>query len=288
MSQTFPRKALTVSVVLFLWALVTPQQGLAQDRVSIVPRPVKVEVKRGHFILGSNTRVMIESESDAAVGVAVNLASKLRQVTGYALELERPEKRKYKDAILLRTSPGLAKLGNEGYRLSVTKDEVAIEAFAPAGLFYGVQSLYQLLPPEIERMAEVSGISWTVPCVRIEDMPRFSWRGVHLDVGRHFFSKDAVKKYLDYLAMYKMNTFHWHLTEDQGWRIEIKKYPRLTETGAWRKETTDDEVPYDGFYTQEDVREVVDYARERFITVVPEIEMPGHCLAALTSYPWLS
>ncbi len=288
MRQTALKKALTLSVVLFLWARVYPQKGLAQDRVSIVPRPAKMEVKSGHFLVGPKTRVMIESDSDAALAVAVNLAAKLRQATGYALELERPEKRKYKNAILLRTSPSLAKLGNEGYRLSVTKDEVAIEAFAPAGLFYGIQSLYQLLPPEVERTVPVAGISWTVPCVRIEDMPRFAWRGVHLDVGRHFFPKDAVKKYLDYLAMYIMNTFHWHLTEDQGWRIEIKKYPRLTETGAWRKETTDDEVPYGGFYTQDEIREVVDYARERFITVVPEIEMPGHCLAALTSYPWLS
>ena len=168
-------------------------------------------------------------------------------------------------------------------------------------MFYGLQTVRQLLPPQVFREAKVDSVTWAIPAVRIVDRPRFAWRGAHLDVGRHFMPKEFVKKYIDLIALQKMNTFHWHLTEDQGWRIEIRKYPRLTQVGAWRTQTvvgrqnsqTDsttwqfDGQRHGGFYTQDDVREIVAYARDRFVNVVPEIEMPGHALAAIAAYPEL-
>ncbi len=170
---------------------------------------------------------------------------------------------------MIELAPHLAHLGVEGYQLNVTPEAVTLRAPQPAGLFYGVQSLLQLLPPEILREAKVENAAWTIPCVQIKDYPAFGWRGAMLDVGRHFMPKAFVKKFIDLLALYKLNTFHWHLTEDQGWRIEIKQYPRLTQVGAWRKETLIgkpdrnnpandkyDGKPHGGFYTQDDVREV--------------------------------
>jgi hexosaminidase len=195
---------------------------------------------------------------------------------------------------------GRADLGPEGYELSVTPAAVSVTAIGPAGAFYGIQTLLQLLPPEAFGSAGTAGRPLTVPCLRLEDKPRLPWRGMMLDVSRHFFPKDFVKSVIDSLAFHKMNVFHWHLTDDQGWRLEIKKYPRLTEIGAWRVDREDrhwndrpaqqpgEQATYGGFYTQEDVREIVAYAAARQVTVVPEIEMPGHCLAALAAYPELS
>src|SRR5258706_2985418 len=186
----------------------------------------------------------------------------------------------------------------EGYHLVVERDLISITAREPKGLFYGVEPLRQLLPPDIESRSGATAATWSVPVVDIEDAPRFRYRGMHLDVSRHFFPASFVKKYIDLIAMYKMNTFHWHLTDDQGWRIEIKKYPKLTEVGGWRKETLighNRETPHKfdgqkhgGFYTQAEVKEIVDYAAERFVTVIPEVEMPGHSRAALAAYPELA
>ena len=173
---------------------------------------------------------------------------------------------------MLTRDPTLARLGAEGYRAEVSASGVLVSAPEAAGLFYGLQTIRQLLPPQIFREAKVEGVAWTMPAVTIEDRPRFGWRGAHLDVGRHFMPKEFVKKYIDLLALHKLNTFHWHLTEDQGWRIEIKKYPQLTEVGAWRAETLVgrpaqgprrdryDGVRHGGFYTQDDIREIVAYA----------------------------
>ena len=187
-------------------------------------------------------------------------------------------------------------LGPEGYELKITESNVIAKGTAH-GLFYAVQTLFQLLPEEIYSNSKKSNISWSVPSLKISDKPRFKWRGMHLDVGRHLFPVSFIKKYIDYLALHKLNIFHWHLTEDQGWRIEIQRYPRLTEIGSKRKGTTLarlnkpdvlDRVPYEGYYTQEDIKEIVEYAQERYITLVPEIELPGHSRAALASYPELS
>jgi len=186
-----------------------------------------------------------------------------------------------------------ARLGAEGYLLSVTESGVTIRGGGPAGVFYGVQSLRQLLPPDIERFGwRANGGGLTLTALEIEDYPRFRWRGSLLDVSRHFSPISEIKKYLDTLALHKLNVFHWHLVDDQGWRIEIKKYPRLTSVGAWRSTTTKtgaeqtfDGVPHGGFYTQDEIRDVVAYAAARHITVMPEIEVPGHSSAALTAYP---
>ncbi|MCX6134241.1 MAG: family 20 glycosylhydrolase [Ignavibacteriales bacterium] len=256
--------------------------------ISIIPKPLSMKLDDGTFLLTRNTSIRFVDDSKDVRMIAERLAARLSAPTGFAVAATLQKEGKVpSDAIVLALVDDV-NLGPEGYRVSVTKKAVRIEGSAAAGLFYGVQTLFQLLPAEIDKSTVTSGVAWSAPCVRIEDKPRFTWRGMHLDVGRHFFSKDSVKRYIDMIASYKMNTFHWHLTEDQGWRIEIKKYPRLTTVGAWRRETMMDCTPHGGFYTQDEVREIVAYARERFITVVPEIEMPGHSLAALAAYPELS
>jgi hexosaminidase len=182
----------------------------------------------------------------------------------------------------------------ETYSLTVTPERILIVSTEPRGLFYGVQSLSQLLPPEVVLKKTLDNYGWFVPGISIQDAPQYLWRGLHLDVARHSYPIEFLKKFIDLMALHKLNIFHWHLTDDQGWRLEIKKYPRLTEVGAFRKATplpedkyTSDNTPYGGYYTQEEVRELVAYAAERFITIVPEIEMPGHALAALATYPEL-
>jgi len=280
---------------------------------AIIPAPQKMETRQGRFHLTPETRIHID-EASAATGEY--LATKLRASTGYRLPVATNDE-PLQSVIQLTTNGAKSVLGPEGYELDVTADIVSIKAPTPAGLFYGVQTLLQLFPPQIFATAPVTNIAWEIPfTVHIEDQPRFPWRGFMLDVSRHFFSKNEVKRVLDEMALHKLNTFHWHLTDDQGWRIEIKKYPKLTEIGAWRKQSLitppgddnsnrpDDHVRptwdvappsaygpdgrYGGFYTQEDVREIVAYADSRHIMVVPEIEMPGHAIAALSAYPELS
>jgi hexosaminidase len=274
----------------FLWVLNTPILGQKsrQSVIAIIPKPEKLERRPGFFVLDPQTKIAVDAKDEAVLAMAEELAARLRGATGFPAELLKAAEKKTKNIIWLKTAGRLANLGPEGYLLSVSKNQVTIEAPAPAGVFYGIQSFSQLLPAAIESAELASGLPWHVPCVRVEDRPRFRWRGVHLDVCRHFFPPECIKRYIDILAKYKLNTFHWHLTEDQGWRIEIKKYPQLTEVGAWRRETMGDGQPHGGFYTQEEVREIVDYARKRFITIVPEIEMPGHSLAALAACPELS
>ncbi|MEO6916258.1 MAG: beta-N-acetylhexosaminidase, partial [Chitinophagaceae bacterium] len=190
-------------------------------------------------------------------------------------------------------------IGNEGYKLSVTGKGIVISANKPAGLYYGAQTLVQLFPKEIESASKVSDIKWQAPVVEIEDYPRFAWRGLMFDVARHFFSKEDVKTYIDNMARYKFNLLHFHLTDDEGWRIEIKSLPRLTSVGAWnvKKEgyfgtfsppAKDAPRNYGGFYTQDDIRELVRYAKDRFVDILPEIDVPGHSLAAVVAYPDLS
>jgi len=266
------------------------------DGVAVVPRPTRVVVGEGRYELRPNT--VIRAAPGTAV-VARQLAAYLAPALGYHLAV-RETRTPGAGGVLLALDPELRALGPEGYRLDVHVDGVRIAAPALAGLFYGVQTLRQLLPAEIfgARPAP-DGVRWTLPVVSIEDRPRFAWRGLHLDVARHFMPVDVVKRQLELMALHKMNTFHWHLTDDQGWRLEIRRYPRLTRVGAWRtgslvgwpqRDTTRerfDGVPHGGFYTQAEVREIVAFARARFITVVPEIEMPGHAQAAIAAYPEL-
>jgi hexosaminidase len=267
--------------------------------LSVLPQPVRLEPASGVFVLTASTIIATDR---ATRDIGYTLADLVAPATGYRIAVRPlPAGAGATRGIAIRLDPTLARLGDEGYRLEVTPSRVTIRAFAPAGAFYAVQTLRQLLPVAIFRDGKVEGVRWTIPAVVIEDYPRFAWRGAHLDVGRHFMPKEFVKKYIDLLALHKLNRFHWHLTEDQGWRIEIKKYPRLTDVGAWRRETLVgrqsmyadstqwrfDGRPHGGFYTQDDVREIVAYARARFVTVVPEIEMPGHAQAAIAAYPEL-
>lgn len=253
------------------------------SKPTIIPKPAKMEAGEGSFELTPKTVIWAQA---GAAPEARYLAKTLAPATGFELQVsESPSSAPAQQAILFKLAPELARLGEEGYQLSVDKELVVASAPKPAGLFYAGQSLLQLLPAEILSKKAVSSKQWTIPCVKIEDQPRFAWRGHLFDVGRHFFTVDEVKRAIDLMAFYKLNRLHWHLTEDQGWRIEIKRYPELTRTGSWRTEK--DGSRYGGFYTQDQVRDIVAYAAERHVTVVPEIELPGHSSAALTSYPEL-
>jgi len=263
--------------------------------INIIPKPAFCAPMEGVFTLNTSTAIVTNADTRAA---GLQLAQMLAPATGWWLP-QRASIPASANGIVLKHDLRLAEFGKEAYRLVVTPDQVMLQAGAPAGFFYAMQSLRQLLPVQIFRQAPVTGMEWNIPCVEIIDHPRFGWRGSMVDVCRHFMPKEFIKKYLDLLALHKMNSFHWHLTDDQGWRIEIKKYPRLTEVGAWRKQTQVgpldrswqptgfDGVRHGGFYTQADVREIVAYAAERHINVIPEIEMPGHSTAAIAAYPEL-
>ncbi|MBU0610497.1 MAG: beta-N-acetylhexosaminidase [Armatimonadetes bacterium] len=254
---------------------------------SIIPRPASLELADGQFVLSSSTTIALDRDDPHVRAVAQALAQVISRSTGLALPI-RVEKAGDSAVRCIRLSltPGDQTLGPEDYALTIESAGIMLRGAEARGLFWGVQTLRQLLPPEQNEHAASRADEATLPALRIVDRPRYPWRGMHLDVCRHMLPVDFVKRYIDLLALHKLNTFHWHLTEDQGWRIEIKKYPRLTEVGAWRTEA--DGQRHGGFYTQDEVREIVAYAAARFITVVPEIEMPGHALAALASYPELS
>lgn len=264
-------------------------RNFAAETVPIIPAPMKVEARKGNFELIAASRIRADREFR---NEAQLLAARLRPATGFPLKINSAAERSTGDILLLKSD---APLGAEGYELSVTSSNVVIRAPTAAGIFFGSQSLLQLLPPGIFS-AHVTNIDWQIPCVEIKDQPRFAWRGFMLDVSRHFFTKKEVEQVLDLMALYKMNTFHWHLVDDQGWRIQIKKYPKLTSIGAWRdgigfgldpaaSRAYDRRGRYGGYYTQKEIREVVAYAAARHITIVPEIEMPGHSSAALKAYP---
>lgn len=276
-------------VLLMLASSFSADMSAQPMNISIVPRPVSVAAGEGAFTLRADTRILADA---ASRNTAVMLASWLRPATAYALDVAQGAPAD--NALTLQADPSLSRLGTEGYLLEVTPHRVIIRAPGQAGLFYGAQTLRQLLPPAIFASTPQQNAQWTMPAVRIEDQPRFRWRGAMLDVSRHFEPKEFVLQFIDNLALHKLNTFHWHLTDDQGWRIEIRKYPRLAEVGGWRRETRlghernphgFDKKPHGGFYTQKEIREVVEYARQRHITVVPEIEMPGHAQAAIAAYP---
>ncbi|HET7217064.1 MAG TPA: beta-N-acetylhexosaminidase [Vicinamibacterales bacterium] len=260
--------------------------------IAVVPLPTTLTPGSGAFTLTASTPIVADAAFRAQ---AKQLAHILAPATGFDLDVRTGTAPKTAHIAVSRQKQLAASLGDEGYQLEVSPKGIAIRAAEPAGAFYAVQTLRQLLPPAIFRESVVKGAAWDVPAVTIEDRPRFRWRGAHLDVSRHFQPKEFVKKYIDLLALHKMNRFHWHLTDDQGWRLEVKQYPKLTQVAAWRKETLVgryrelgrefDGRRHGGFYTQDDVREIVAYAADRFITVVPEIEMPGHSQAIIAAYP---
>ena len=260
--------------------------SLSAKEISIIPLPGKMELKSGEFTLKEKTKVYIADKNGAFEKVYKRWESKFENSTQIELQQTRNEKRA---SLAIIQNP---KIKAEAYHLSVKAEGIRIEASDAAGLYYALLSLEQLSCIELLAGVKVKNWDRSFQCVEIEDTPRFGWRGFMLDEGRHFYGKDEVKKIIDAMARYKMNRFHWHLTEDQGWRIEIKKYPKLTDVGAWREsrvlaygEVKPDGKRYGGFYTQEDIKEVVAYAKERFIEIIPEIDIPGHSQAAVASYP---
>ncbi len=264
--------------------------------ISIIPQPVHLQKGSGHFTLPKNVVIQAANSPELMQTVAF-LRERLSVPTGYnVISLVNSATPAIKLQLNAANDP---KLGTEGYHISVTPAHILIKANQPAGLFYGVQTLVQLFPKEIESKTQVKNISWILPAVEITDYPKLGWRGLMFDVARHFFTKDEVKQYIDAMVRYKYNVLHLHLTDDEGWRIEIKGYPKLTEVGAWNVKrigefgdfippTADEPRDYGGFYTQEDIKELVKYAKDRFVNIMPEIDVPGHSLAAIASYPELS
>jgi hexosaminidase len=267
-----------------------------KNTIAIIPEPVSVRTTNGQLLLPQTVVIeaagqkelnqvvhLLQERLQTAAGKKVLISSAAPNAT-IKLELNKPTDKT---------------IGTEGYRLSVTPKTVIIKANQPAGLFYGVQTLLQLLPKEIESATQTSNVQWIVPAVEITDYPRFEWRGLMFDVVRHFFTKQEVKQFIDNMVRYKYNILHLHLSDDEGWRLEIKGLPKLTEVGAWNVKkqgyfgtfsppAPDDPRNFGGFYTQEDIKELVQYAKERFVNILPEIDMPGHSLAAVVSYPDLS
>lgn len=260
------------------------------ERIAIVPYPNDVRPARGEYAV-AGAAVVCDSRADERTQRAVReFAAQLAEISGaentVAVADELPA-----EGIRFAVDTTLPR---EGYRLDIGRRGVEVRASAFSGFFYALQSIRQLLPAAIYGAVPAPDAAWTLPCVRIADAPRFAYRGMHLDVARHFFPTEEVKRYIDIMAVHKLNTLHWHLTDDQGWRIEIKRYPRLTEVGSVRKSTVVgkdwdryDGVPHGGYYTQDEIRDVVAYAADRGITVIPEVDLPGHMLAALTAYPEL-
>lgn len=271
----------TAALCLFASCESPTKQMPYNQGINVIPKPLSLVQNEGSFKVTKSTKFY--ASTPEAKTIATFFASKIESSTGYDLAISEEEVSSNAIALLIDNS---LEVNDEGYTLDATDKLVSIKAKTAKGLFYGMQTLMQLLPAEIESTTVVNGIAWTLPCVTIKDEPRFAYRGIMLDPCRHFIPVENIKKQLDVLALFKINQFHWHLTEDQGWRIEIKKYPKLTEIGS--KRVDGEGTEYSGFYTQEQIKEVVAYASERFINVIPEIELPGHALAAISAYPELS
>jgi len=284
---------LAFPLALLLW-------GCTEKNVppAVIPLPVQTEpVKTGDFILSDKTILTYSHGNEELERLAGHLASELQNLTGIAIRIAENGGTPEKDAIQMLISDENSISHPEGYHLEIDDKTIRISASSPAGIFYGIQTLWQLIPVEAFSKPNDKARTVSLSGIRISDYPRYTWRGMHLDVSRHFFPKEFVKKYIDLIARYKMNIFHWHLTDDNGWRIEIKKYPKLTDIAAWRVDRTHqvwtevsppepgEKAAYGGFYTQEDIREIVEYARQRYITIIPEIEMPGHTSEVFAAYP---
>jgi len=251
----------------------------------VIPRPARVDVRPGHFTLSSKTRMVVIGNTPEAMRIAGDFAARVQQVRGFTPEVGSGERQ---DVVVFELDSHAEGASDEAYVLDITSEGARIVARAPAGLFYGAVTLWQLAT------ADGGQGPARIAAQRIDDAPRFAWRGLMLDVARHFRTPDEVKALIDQMALHKLNTFHWHLTDDQGWRIQIKRYPKLTQIGGCRisagasgREANGQPRPYCGFYTQDEIRDVVKYAADRFITVVPEIDLPGHAQAAIAAYPEL-
>ncbi len=265
-------------------------------QINVVPMPAEVKMGKGNFIVASTTTITLGHNPSSLQNLSDYFNKSLKQKFGFSLKIV-DEKSKNKKSNIELSFTMFEPTPSNAYTLSVTNNELRIAGYKNEAIFHAIQTALQLIEPNNKQpnSKQQTPNIYTIPQLNIKDYPRFSYRGMHLDVARHFFSVDYVKKYIDYLATYKYNTFHWHLTEDQGWRIEIKKYPNLTKVGSCRDRTLIgrygsnkyDSIQYCGFYTQAQIKDIVKYATDRYITVIPEIEMPGHSTAALASYPYL-
>lgn len=267
------------------------------NAIAIIPEPVSIVQKQGVFTLKENMTIAAPGNNADAERVAGYLSETIAAATGYKSSVQSNAPAADIHFVIAATPDKT--LGDEGYNLDIAPGSATISANTATGLFYGMQSFLQLLPKEITGKSVTKNRSWTAPCVEITDYPRFGWRGLMFDVSRHFFTKEEVKQFIDDMAKYKFNLLHMHLTDDQGWRVEIKSLPKLTSVGAWNVKKTgrfntfsppeaNEPRDYGGFYTQDDIREIIRYAKDRFINILPEVDVPGHSLAAIASYPELS
>ena len=277
--------------ILFVASCARPQEAREPQ---IIPQPAFIQTADGVFTIDRNTPVYIDEGDSALLRTVGFLNDKLSKAAGWTLNVIADDPLRHgNEKGLFWLDAGLPK---EAYNLYINPDRVVVEFGSGAGAFYALQTLLQLLPDAIFADSVQHGVRWTLPCCDIEDAPRFPYRGMHLDYCLHFFDIPFLERYIDLMALHKVNRFHWHLTEDQGWRIEIKKYPLLTEKGQWRKETVVgslasgvyDGKPHGGYYTQEEIKALIKYAADRYVTIIPEIEIPGHSLAAISCYPELS
>jgi len=277
------------NLILF-FLIVMNLSAISQTPINIIPKPVQLTQKTGYFNLNKSTVIIANTASRHNADM---LNFYLKKLYGFKLSVKNISPYQNVKNIIFLGLPYPENYKKDQYNLSIESNKIAINAASNPGLFYGIQTLLQLLPTDKD---SINNSQFQIPQLSITDYPRFQYRGMHLDVGRHFFGVDEVKKYLDYMAFHKFNTFHWHLTEDQGWRIEIKKYPLLTSVGGFRNGTIighhpgtgNDSIHYGGFYTQQEIKDVIKYAKDRYITIIPEIEMPGHSSAAIAAYPKLS
>ena len=281
------RLSIIATVVAILSSCV---QETEQPQISVIPQPQCIRADEGTFTISKDTKIFLDCPSEEMLRIAGFLNEKFVKAAGFELEVVNiPPAENY----IAFMNAGLK---TESYTINAQPTRIVVDYGDGAGAFYALQTIFQLLPTEIYAQDRQKGVKWTIPCCSIDDAPRFKYRGMHLDVCLHYFDFEFLKRYIDLMAAHKVNRFHWHLTEDQGWRIEIKKYPLLTEKGQWRKETVVgslksgvyDGIPHGGYYTQEQAKELVKYAAERYVTIIPEVELPGHALAAIACYPELS
>ena len=283
------KRILSIIAIIAVVASCAPKKEYVPE-VSVIPQPQSVRVDEGTFCINKDTKIFVDTPSEEMLRIAGFLNEKLSKAAGFELEIVQDMPRE--NAIFFMN----AGMPTESYVINSQPTRLCVDYGDGAGAYYALQTIFQLLPVEIFSQEIQKGVEWLVPCCNIEDKPKFKYRGMHLDVCLHYFDFEFLKKYIDIMAAHKVNRFHWHLTEDQGWRLEIKKYPLLTEKGQWRKETVVgslksgvyDGIPHGGYYSQEQVKELVKYAADRYVTIIPEIELPGHALAAIACYPELS
>ena len=286
----------TILFIALLVLVINSYSQRSARSIYLIPQPVSLIEGNGSFLIPANLSIIIPKNEEVKK-IAAAFSTQVSGATGYKINTKEGNTPAAKSITFLLSADKT--IPDEGYRLKVNSAGVTLTAKKPAGIFYGVQTLLQLFPPEIQRKLPADRKEWNIPAVTIEDSPRFGWRGLMLDVSRHFFTVAQVKDYIDQMVKYKFNLLHLHLTDDQGWRLQIKSLPKLTEVGAWRVERTGtfgtlskpepgEAATYGGFYTHEDIKELVKYAADRFVNILPEIDVPGHSLAAIAAYPELT